>query len=46
MLSLLLAVVLSADQIALENDYVQTALIADLPFPVDHRRSGCASGRG
>ncbi len=29
---------------ALENEYVQTALIADLPFPVDHRRAGCASG--
>jgi hypothetical protein len=27
---------------ALENEYVQTALIADLPFPVDHRRTGCA----
>jgi hypothetical protein len=27
---------------ALENDYVQTALIADLPFPVDRRRAGCA----
>jgi hypothetical protein len=29
---------------ALENDYVQTALIADLPFPVDRGRPGCASG--
>ncbi|MBV8955727.1 MAG: hypothetical protein JO179_16445 [Solirubrobacterales bacterium] len=29
----------------LENDYVETALIADLPFPVDRRRPGCASGR-
>jgi glycerophosphoryl diester phosphodiesterase len=25
----------------LENDYVETALIADLPFPVDPRRPGC-----
>ena len=33
---------------ALENDYVQTALIADLPFPVDRGRAGCdrASGVG
>jgi glycerophosphoryl diester phosphodiesterase len=27
---------------ALENDYVETALIADLPFPVDRQRPGCA----
>jgi hypothetical protein len=26
----------------LENDYVETAAIADLPFPVDRHRSGCA----
>ena len=26
---------------ALENDYVETALVADLPFPVDKRRPGC-----
>jgi hypothetical protein len=26
----------------LENDYLETALIADLPFPVDRRRLGCA----
>jgi hypothetical protein len=25
----------------LENDYVETALIADLPFPVDRSRPGC-----
>jgi glycerophosphoryl diester phosphodiesterase len=25
----------------MENDYVETALIADLPFPVDTRRQGC-----
>ena len=25
----------------LENDYVETALIADLPFPVDRDRRGC-----
>lgn len=25
----------------LENDYVETALIADLPFPVDPHRHGC-----
>jgi hypothetical protein len=35
----------AGSQSALENGYVQTALIADLPFPVDHRRTGCASGR-
>jgi hypothetical protein len=29
----------------LENDYVETAVIADLPFPVDHKRRGCAGGR-
>jgi hypothetical protein len=27
---------------AREDNYVQTALIADLPLPVDHRRAGCA----
>lgn len=26
----------------LENDYVETAVIADLPFPVDTARRGCA----
>jgi glycerophosphoryl diester phosphodiesterase len=26
----------------LENDYVETALIADLPFPVDRERRACA----
>lgn len=26
----------------IENDYVETALIADLPFPVDRRRRACA----
>jgi hypothetical protein len=26
----------------LENDYVETALIADLPFPVDRGRAACA----
>ncbi len=26
----------------LENDYVETALVADLPFPVDRSRPGCA----
>ena len=25
----------------MENDYVETALIADLPFPVDRERPGC-----
>ena len=28
----------------LENDYLETALIADLPFPVDRRRADCARG--
>jgi hypothetical protein len=28
----------------LENDYVETALIADLPFPVDRQRANCAGG--
>ncbi len=27
---------------ALTDDYVETALVADLPFPVDTRRRGCA----
>jgi hypothetical protein len=27
---------------ALENDYVETALVADLPFPPDPRRTNCA----
>jgi hypothetical protein len=26
-----------------ENDYIETALIADLPFPVDRGRRGCLS---
>jgi hypothetical protein len=26
----------------LENDYVETAVVADLPFPVDTARPGCA----
>jgi hypothetical protein len=25
----------------LENDYVETALVADLPFPPDPNRNGC-----
>ena len=28
----------------LENDYLETALIADLPFPVDRHRPACARG--
>jgi glycerophosphoryl diester phosphodiesterase len=28
----------------LENDYLETALIADLPFPPDKHRRGCARG--
>jgi hypothetical protein len=28
---------------ALQDQYVETALIADLPFPVDHRRRYCAT---
>ena len=27
----------------LEDDYVETAAIADLPFPVDRARAGCVS---
>ncbi len=27
---------------ALENDYLETALVADLPFPVDRHRANCA----
>jgi hypothetical protein len=27
-----------------ENDYVETAVIADLPFPVDPKRVSCATG--
>ena len=30
---------------ALENDYLETALVADLPFPVDRTRRGCAGAR-
>ncbi len=29
----------------LENDYVETALVADLPFPADRRRPTCAGAR-
>ncbi len=29
---------------ALEDDYVETAIAADLPFPPDPARAGCASG--
>ena len=29
---------------ALENDYLETALIADLPFPVDRKRANCVEG--
>jgi len=29
----------------LENDYVETALVADLPFPPDPRRPGCRTAR-
>jgi glycerophosphoryl diester phosphodiesterase len=29
----------------LENDYLETALIADLPFPPDSHRPACARGR-
>lgn len=28
---------------ALENDYLETALVADLPFPPDPHRAGCAT---
>jgi hypothetical protein len=28
----------------LEDDYLETALVADLPVPVDRRRRGCISG--
>ena len=31
---------------ALENDYVETALVADLPFPPDPRRPNCLTTRG
>jgi hypothetical protein len=30
----------------LRDDYVETALVADLPFPVDRRRADCAGIRG
>ncbi len=30
---------------SLEDDYVETALVADLPFPVDRRRADCAGVR-
>jgi hypothetical protein len=29
---------------ALEDDYLETALVADLPFPPDRRRADCAGG--
>jgi hypothetical protein len=29
---------------SLENDYLETALIADLPFPVDRSRADCVAG--
>jgi predicted amidohydrolase len=29
----------------LENDYVETALVADLPFPPDPKRRGCRTAR-
>jgi predicted amidohydrolase len=31
---------------ALEDDYVETALVADLPFPPDPRRPNCLTTRG
>jgi hypothetical protein len=31
---------------ALENDYVETALVADLPVPTDRRRGGCVTRPG
>ena len=30
---------------SLENDYLETALVADLPFPRDFKRRGCAGAR-
>jgi glycerophosphoryl diester phosphodiesterase len=30
---------------SVENDYLETALIADLPFPVDKARPACARGK-
>jgi hypothetical protein len=30
---------------AIENDYLETAVIADLPFPPDRRRPACVRGR-
>ncbi|MFL5875953.1 MAG: hypothetical protein ACJ76T_08715 [Solirubrobacteraceae bacterium] len=29
----------------LQNDYVETALVADLPFPPDPKRTGCRTAR-
>ncbi len=29
----------------LENDYAETAIVADLPFPPDRSRAGCATAR-
>ncbi len=29
----------------LENDYAETAIVADLPFPPDRSRAGCATSR-
>ena len=31
---------------AFENDYVETALVADLPVPTDRRRGGCVTRPG
>ena len=31
---------------ALQDDYLETALVADLPFPPDRRRAGCVAARG
>jgi hypothetical protein len=28
----------------IENHYLETAVIADLPFPVDKQRPGCSRG--
>ena len=30
----------------LENDYVESAIVADLPLPVERRRRSCATGSG
>lgn len=31
---------------ALEDDYLETVLVADLPFPVDRHRAACAGAGG